>query len=104
MRRGPCEAGGETIFPNGAKPPDFDHPDGGENEWSRCAQKGLPVKSVRGDAVLFWSLQEDYTLDHGSLHGACPVQKGMKWTAVKWIRVGQFDGGYKQFAGKDISR
>lgn len=27
------------------------------------------MKSVRGDALLFWSLQEDYTLDAGSLHG-----------------------------------
>jgi prolyl 4-hydroxylase len=44
--------------------------------------------------VLFWSLQEDYTLDAGSLHGACPVKRGMKWTAVKWIRVAKFDGGF----------
>ena len=88
------EEGGETIFPQGKKPNDFDHPDGGSNEWSKCARSGLPVKSVRGDAVLFWSLQEDYNLDPGSLHGACPVKRGMKWTAVKWIRVAKFDGGF----------
>ena len=28
------------------------------------------------------------------MHGACPVRKGMKWTAVKWIRVAKFDGGF----------
>jgi len=88
------EEGGETIFPKGDKPADFDDPDGGDTAWSSCAQKGLPVKSVRGDAVLFWSLQDDYTLDPGSLHGACPVKAGMKWTAVKWIRVAKFDGGF----------
>ena len=90
------EEGGETIFPTANKPADFDHPDGGTAEWSPCAHSGLPVKSRRGDAVLFWSLTEDYKLDPGSLHGACPVKRGMKWTAVKWIRVAKFDGGFRQ--------
>jgi len=35
-------------------------------------------------------------LDRGSLHGACPVIEGQKWTAVKWIRVGKFDGNYQE--------
>ena len=86
------EKGGETIFPKGTKPADFDDPDAGALEWSECASKtGVPVRSVRGDAVLFWSLTEEYSLDAGSLHGACPVA-GEKWTAVKWIRVAKFDG------------
>ena len=72
----------ESTDPNDVKP------------WSSCAQSGLPVRSVRGDAVLFWSLKEDYTLDPGSLHGACPVTAGQKWTAVKWIRVAAFDGNF----------
>ena len=55
------EQGGETIFPNGERPEhwDADEP-GNHNEWSECAKKGIPVKSHRGDAVLFWSLKEDY--------------------------------------------
>ena len=89
------EKGGETIFPNGVRPEDWDADEpGNHNSWSDCAKKGIPVKSHRGDAVLFWSLKEDYTLDNGSLHGACPVIKGEKWTAVKWIRVAKFDGGF----------
>ena len=89
------EKGGETIFPKGTKPADFDDPDAGAFEWSECASKtGVPVRSVRGDAVLFWSLTEEYSLDAGSLHGACPVVAGEKWTAVKWIRVAKFDGGF----------
>ena len=89
------EEGGETIFPNGVRPEDWDADEpGNHNSWSDCAKKGIPVKSHRGDAVLFWSLKEDYTLDNGSLHGACPVIKGEKWTAVKWIRVAKFDGGF----------
>ena len=44
--------------------------------------------------MLFWSLTSDYKLDEGSLHGACPVLRGEKWTAVKWIRVAKFDGRF----------
>ena len=64
------------------------------SSFSDCAKRGLPVKSKRGDAVLFWSLTSDYKLDEGSLHGACPVLRGEKWTAVKWIRVAKFDGRF----------
>jgi prolyl 4-hydroxylase len=90
------ELGGETIFPKAKKPPDFDDPDAGAFRWSQCAQVGgVPVRSVAGDAVLFWSLTEAYTLDPGSLHGACPVVAGEKWTAVKWMRVAKFDGNFQ---------
>ena len=89
------EKGGETVFPKGKKPLDFDHPDAGAREWSECANRGgIPVQSKKGDAVLFWSLTGDYALDPGSLHGACPVVAGEKWTAVKWMRVAKFDGGF----------
>ena len=37
-----------------------------------------------GGAVLFWSLRTDGTLDKGSLHGSCPVAKGVKYAATKW--------------------
>ena len=87
------EEGGETIFPRGSRKETFDLPEeGNPHEWSDCTSQGLPVKSVKGDALLFWSLTDDYQLDMGSLHGACPVVKGQKWTAVKWIRVAKFDG------------
>ena len=39
-----------------------------------------------GDAVLFWSVTPDLVLDPHALHGACPVIKGEKWSAAKWIR------------------
>lgn len=37
------------------------------------------MKSVRGDAILFFSMTSDDALDSGSLHGACPV---VVWTKV----------------------
>ena len=105
------ESGGETTFPKARKPPDFDALESSDStidessaarpstEWSDCAKRsGVPVRSEQGDAVLFWSLTDAYELDPGSLHGACPVLKGEKWTAVKWMRVAKFDGGFPEDA------
>lgn len=105
------ESGGETTFPKARKPPDFDAFESSESTidasstarpstgWSDCAKRsGVPVRSEQGDAVLFWSLTDAYELDPGSLHGACPVLKGEKWTAVKWMRVAKFDGGFPEDA------
>lgn len=92
--------GGETIFPNGALPENFEaeephNPFAKSMEHTDCVRRGIPVKSVKGDAVLFFSLTETGALDNGALHGACPVIEGQKWTAVKWIRIAEFDGGFK---------
>ena len=94
------EEGGETTFPNGRLPENFeedepDNPFAAHIKHTDCAKNGIPVKSVRGDAILFFSMTKDGELDHGSLHGACPVIAGQKWTAVKWLRVAKFDGGFK---------
>lgn len=39
------------------------------NELSDCAKKGLSIKPKMGDALLFWSMKPDATLDPSSLHG-----------------------------------
>ena len=39
------------------------------NELSECGKKGLSVKPRMGDALLFWSMRPDATLDPSSLHG-----------------------------------
>jgi len=62
------EEGGETIFPN----------------------LNLAVKAKRGDAVLFYHLKEDGSVDPNAFHGGAPVKKGEKWIATKWIRLGEF--------------
>ena len=86
------EEGGETIFPRGTRAETFDlMEEGNPHEWSECTKHGLPVKSVKGDALLFWSLTDDYKLDMGSLRRVPSCQRP-KWTAVKWIRVAKFDG------------
>ena len=68
------DEGGETVFPNA------DRRVTGP-EWSECAKKGMAVKAIKGDAVLFFSLHPDGTEDPSSLHGSCPTLKGEKWCA-----------------------
>ncbi|CAK9141623.1 unnamed protein product, partial [Ilex paraguariensis] len=40
--------------------------------------KGLCVKPIKGDAVLFWSMGLDGQSDPNSLHGGCEVLSGEK--------------------------
>lgn len=71
------EKGGHTIFPrfNGAPQP---------RVFNDCT-KGLKVKPEKGKVIIFYSLLADGTGDHYSLHGACPVEEGIKWAANKWV-------------------
>lgn len=62
------EEGGETVFP----------------------EAQLSVKAVKGDAVLFFSMNPDGTVDPRSLHGGLPVVKGVKWAMTRWIRQKPF--------------
>ncbi|XP_072995207.1 probable prolyl 4-hydroxylase 3 [Typha latifolia] len=81
------EEGGETIFPdakvNSSSLPWYD-------ELSECAKNGLAVKPRMGDALLFWSMNPDASLDPLSLHGGCPVIKGNKWSSTKWMHVHEY--------------
>ncbi|MBA0653395.1 hypothetical protein Goklo_020576, partial [Gossypium klotzschianum] len=81
------EEGGETVFPsakgNISAVPWW-------NELSECGKGGLSVKPKMGDALLFWSMKPDATLDPSSLHGGCPVIRGNKWSSTKWIRVNEY--------------
>ncbi|WCJ32725.1 2-oxoglutarate (2OG) and Fe(II)-dependent oxygenase superfamily protein [Euphorbia peplus] len=81
------EEGGETVFPsargNISSVPWW-------NELSECGKKGLSIKPKMGDALLFWSMKPDAGMDPSSLHGGCPVIRGNKWSATKWIRVNEY--------------
>ncbi|OIW14808.1 hypothetical protein TanjilG_05429 [Lupinus angustifolius] len=81
------EEGGETVFPaakaNFSSVPWW-------NDLSECARKGLSVKPKMGDALLFWSMRPDATLDPSSLHGGCPVIRGNKWSSTKWMHLEEF--------------
>ncbi|XP_058767330.1 probable prolyl 4-hydroxylase 10 isoform X2 [Vicia villosa] len=81
------EEGGETVFPNAKG--DFSSVPWW-NELSDCGKKGLSIKPKMGDAILFWGMKPDSTLDPSSLHGACPVIKGDKWSCAKWMRMAKY--------------
>ncbi|KAM6545710.1 hypothetical protein CsatB_026446 [Cannabis sativa] len=69
--------GGETYFPMAGT---ADCSCGGK------IMKGLSVKPIKGDAVLFWSMGLDGQSDPNSIHGGCEVLSGEKWSATKWMR------------------
>jgi prolyl 4-hydroxylase len=48
---------------------------------------------LRPAAILFHSIQPSGALERKSLHTACPVIKGIKWSAAKWIHVGHYAMG-----------
>ncbi|CAI8604842.1 unnamed protein product [Vicia faba] len=72
------EMGGETMFP---------YEDGLNVDTNYDYQKciGLKVKPRQGDGLLFYSVFPNGKIDKNSLHGSCPVIKGEKWVATKWI-------------------
>ncbi|CAL9187295.1 unnamed protein product [Musa hybrid cultivar] len=69
--------GGETYFPMAAA---------GECSCGGMMVRGLCVKPSQGDALLFWSLGLNGRLDPHTLHAGCPVLRGEKWSATKWMR------------------
>ncbi|EFN59988.1 hypothetical protein CHLNCDRAFT_49444 [Chlorella variabilis] len=82
------EEGGETCFPNIPSPNGDNGP-----EFSECARKVLAAKPKKGNAVLFHSIKPTGELERRSLHTACPVIKGVKWSAPKWVHVGHYAVG-----------
>ncbi|XP_044475783.1 probable prolyl 4-hydroxylase 3 [Mangifera indica] len=82
------EEGGETVFPhtkaNFSSVPWW-------NELSECGKQGLSLKPKMGDALLFWSMRPNATVDPSSLHGACPVIRGSKWSCTKWMHVNEYN-------------
>ncbi len=78
------EEGGETVFFK---------PVADKDVWDEANCTGnanLVVKPRKGAALLFHNLLPDGTVDEASLHGSCPVRKGVKWSATKWIREKHF--------------
>eukprot|EP00268_Persea_americana_P052248 TRINITY_DN5842_c0_g1_i1.p1 TRINITY_DN5842_c0_g1~~TRINITY_DN5842_c0_g1_i1.p1 ORF type:complete len:244 (-),score=38.42 TRINITY_DN5842_c0_g1_i1:422-1153(-) len=79
--------GGEIILPHlqikGSQSKD--------TTWSDCAKSEYGIKAIKGNALLLFNLHLNATTDNCSLHGSCPVVKGEKWSATKWIRAKAFD-------------
>ena len=83
------EEGGETVFPHDtarwSETADRTGGNLGESGWSECASRGPAARPVKGDALLFYDLDLKGDFDKAALHAGCPVLRGTKWTATKWI-------------------
>jgi len=62
---------------------------GGETDFSRLR---MSVCLEPGQALLFWSLYPDGSINYFSEHSAMPVLEGEKAVLVTWIRERAFDG------------
>jgi prolyl 4-hydroxylase len=61
---------------------------GGETSFPELNLKAVPLK---GSALYFsYFFNNNNTPDPRSLHAGCPVVKGEKWIAVKWVRESKF--------------
>ena len=76
------EEGGETHFP-------LEGPKGLERlrRSTQIVRRRTSRQAARGDALLFYNIHPNATFDKHSLHGGCPVVRGEKWVATKWIRI-----------------
>jgi prolyl 4-hydroxylase len=70
------EKGGETVFPRFNRRRELSYKD--------CSG-GLLVKPEKGKVIIFYSMTPNGKVDPYSLHGACPVESGVKWAGNKWI-------------------
>ncbi|PNH11859.1 Transmembrane prolyl 4-hydroxylase [Tetrabaena socialis] len=55
-------------------------------DWRNCDDGSFKYMPRMGDAVLFWGVKPNGEIDPHALHGGCPVKRGEKWVATKWIR------------------
>lgn len=59
-----------------------------------CHTPGLNLRANAAPAshaaLLFHSITPTGALERKSLHASCPVVRGTKWTAAKWIRTGRY--------------
>ncbi|KAG1660152.1 hypothetical protein FOA52_007809 [Chlamydomonas sp. UWO 241] len=91
------EEGGETAFPQANA---WLHPEVGEprqGPFSQCAKGHVAIKPKTGDMLMFYDKIPSYLEeDRFSEHTGCPVIRGTKWNAVKWIHGEPFQP--EQFA------
>jgi prolyl 4-hydroxylase len=57
--------------------------EGGETEFPLV---GFRHKGRKGDALFFWNVQKDGSLDRQTLHAGLPPTTGEKWLLSQWVR------------------
>ncbi|KAK3247778.1 hypothetical protein CYMTET_42735 [Cymbomonas tetramitiformis] len=82
------EEGGETVFPFSEWIDDEREEE--SQGFSECGKRGVAAKPKKGDMLMFWSITLKHTIDPASMHAGCPVLRGEKWTATKWMHEKPF--------------
>ncbi|XP_059433799.1 probable prolyl 4-hydroxylase 12 isoform X1 [Corylus avellana] len=74
--------GGEILFP--------------ESElgkiWSSCTKSSSILRPIKGNAILFFTLHPNASLDKSSSHARCPVLEGEMWYATKLFHIRSISG------------
>lgn len=76
--------GGQILFPESVTK---------SSSWSNCRNNSEVLQPVKGNAVLFFSLNLNTSPDKSSLHARCPVLKGDMWSAIKFFYTRSISGG-----------
>ncbi|CAI8593696.1 unnamed protein product [Vicia faba] len=76
--------GGQIIFPESVTK---------SSSWSNCGNTSDILQPVKGNALLFFSLNLNTSPDRTSFHARCPVLKGDMWSAVKFFYARSVKGG-----------
>lgn len=70
---------------------------GGETEF---VNKEIKIKPKTGRLLIWKNIKEDGSLDYDSFHAGLPVDSGVKWIAIIWVRENSF---IKKVIKKEIS-
>lgn len=76
--------GGQILFPESVTK---------SSSWSNCRNNSEILQPVKGNAVLFFSINLNSSPDKSSLHARCPVLKGDMWSAIKFFYIRSISGG-----------
>lgn len=55
--------------------------------WSDCTKTSYSLRPIKGNAILFFTLQPNTSPDMSSSHARCPVLEGEMWCATKVFHV-----------------
>jgi prolyl 4-hydroxylase len=64
-----------------------------DDSLTTCESSDFKYKPRAGDALLFYSMNLDRSIDPRALHGACPVSgSSEKWVVTKWLHDKPING------------
>ena len=61
--------------------------------WSDCNKSSNILRPVKGNAILFFTLQPNASPDKSSSHARCPILEGEMWYATQFFHIRSVRGG-----------